>query len=85
MIQITANVELWKKADLKKTDQMRIPVLMVTTTLLSFLISPIAGVLAVGLLIWHSSTASLSVDPKTQKAEFRLRFGSLPSEKSAEN
>jgi hypothetical protein len=85
MIQITTHVVLWKKADLQKTDQLRIPVLMVTTTILSFLISPIAGVLAVGLMIWHSSTASLSVDPKTQKTEIRLRFGSLPSEKPTEN
>ncbi|MFN8706281.1 MAG: hypothetical protein ACK526_13465 [Planctomyces sp.] len=58
---------------------------MLTTTILSFLISPIAGVLAVGLMIWHCSTASLSVDSKTQKAELRLRFGSLPSDKPAEN
>jgi hypothetical protein len=85
MIQITTNVVLWKKAELKKADQMRIPVLMLTTTILSFLISPIAGILAVGLMIWHSSTASLSVDPRTQKAEIRLRFGSLPSDKPAEN
>jgi hypothetical protein len=85
MLQITTNVVLWKKADLKKADRMRIPVLMVTTTLLSFLISPVAGVLAVGLMIWHSSTESLSVDPRTQKAEIRLQFGRLPSEKPAEN
>jgi hypothetical protein len=57
MIRITTNVVLWKKSDLLRPENLRISLLVIATIVLAFLVSPILGVVVVGLMLWQSSKA----------------------------
>ena len=82
MHRITTNVVLWKKSDFQRPENLRLVVLVIATVVLAFLVSPIVGAVIVGLMLWHSSRGSLSIDSARRTAEVKLQIGSTATENS---
>ena len=80
MIRITTNIVLWKKEELQQPENLRILVLVVVTVVLAFLVSPIVGVVILGLMLWQCSRVSMTVDSASQAAEVSLQIGSTPAD-----
>lgn len=84
MIRITTNVVLWKKSELQQPEKLRMFLLVSATIMLAFLVSPILGVVVVGLMLWQCSTGSVTIDAAQRAAEINLQIGSNVANNSVE-
>ncbi len=67
---LRTHVVHWKKSDLKRTEDLRVVVLVTATVVLAFLVSPFVGAAIVWLMLWQRSGGSLTIDSVRRTAEF---------------